>query len=104
MKWKKCSRRLMLGATLVIFGVFPASAAKVRSFADMQGVIHITNEDEAPVNAAGPKDRVNTAHKLGPDDVSDISSESPGNFPDRVPRDKRYKLQALYHDQIVLPR
>ena len=87
---------VLMWATLLIVAVSPATAAKVRSFTDVRGVLHITTEAEASKTALGPKNPT--------DDFSDLKPEPPGNFSGNTPRDKRYKLQVLYNGKVVLPR
>ena len=44
MSWEQRLRGCVLCAAFLTLWVCPATAAQVRSFADSQGVIHITNE------------------------------------------------------------
>ena len=101
MSWEKRLRGFMLCAVFLSLGVCPATAAQVRSFADSRGVIHITNEREARKDAGAPKAPTTPAYQQVSQDVSDLGPEFPGNFPDRVPRDKRYKLKVFFHDMIL---
>ena len=96
MKWEKRVYGVVIWTTLLIVAVSPATAAKVRSFTDMRGVIHITTEVEASKTALGPKNPS--------DDFSDIKPEPPGNFAGDTPRDKRYKLQVLYNGKLISPQ
>jgi hypothetical protein len=93
----------MICAAFLALGVFPATAAEVRRFTDIQGVIHITNAGEARQDLGASKASATPAYKPVSHDSCDISSEPPGNFSDRVPRDKLYKLKVLYHNKIILP-
>jgi hypothetical protein len=95
MNWGKRLWGGVIWVTLLVVAVPPATAAKVRSFTDKRGVIHITTEAEAFKTEIGPENPS--------DDISDIKPEPPGNFPDETPRDKRYKLRVLYDRKIVLP-
>ena len=83
-------------------GVFPATAAQVRSFTDSRGVIHITNVGEARKDAGAPKAPATPAYQPV-SQFSDQGPESPGNFSERVPRDKRFKVKAFFHNMITLP-
>jgi hypothetical protein len=90
-------------AVLLTLGVAPATAAKVWRFTDNQGVIHITNEGEAHQDLKVPETSGTPAYHPASHDVPEISPEPPGNFADRVPRDKRYKLKVFYNNKITLP-
>jgi hypothetical protein len=101
--WERCLRGFMICAAFLTLVAFPATAAHVRRFTDLQGVIHITNDGEARKDLEASKASATPAYQPASHDVSDISPEPPGNFSDRVPRDKRYKLKVFYHNKIILP-
>ena len=103
MSWEKRLREVMICAAVLTLGVCPATAAQVRSFTDSQGVIHITNEREALKDAGATKAPATPVYQPVSHGFSDISPESPGNFPDRIPREKRYKLNVFFHNKITLP-
>lgn len=104
MNWEKSLRGFMIGAAFLTLGVGPATAAQVRSFTDSQGVIHISNEEGARRGLGTPKAPATSAYQPVSQDFADMGPESPGNFPDRVPRDKRYKVNVFFRNKIILPR
>ena len=103
MSWERRLRAFMICAAFLTLGVCPATAAQVRSFTDSQGVIHITNAGEARKGEETPKAPATPAYQPVAHDFVAMSPESPGNFPKREPRDKRYKLKVLHRDKIILP-
>lgn len=105
MNREKRLRGLMICAAVLVLsvGVLPATAAQVRSFTDVHGVIHISNVGEARQDAGASKAPATPAYQPVSHDFSNLSPASPGNFSDRVPRDKRYKVKAFFHNMITLP-
>ena len=102
MSWEKRLRGLMVGAAFLSLGV-SGHGHPGPELHRQPGSHFISNVVEARKDAEAPKAPATLAYQPVSQDFSDQGPESPGNFSDRVPRDKRYKLKAFFHNMITLP-